>query len=172
MTTLLTIEELRAVVQTGLDDTRLAALIQREEDAITERLGSAPDGATSRTETARGGTASVYTRFRVSSVSAITEQALGGTASVTANTDYYAWSAEGRIERLPRGARWGELVIITYVPTDQRPRWRQAIIELCRQALEQTAMKSESVAGEYSYTAPDWERARAQQYRRLTFMEV
>jgi hypothetical protein len=46
----------------------------------------------------------------------------------------------------------------------------QVIIDLVRIVIERTAMKSESIAGEYSYTAPDnWEAEFRKAMKRLVF---
>jgi hypothetical protein len=180
----LSVAELRAVVNTGLDDTRLGTIIDREELEISRRLGAASDGTTtSVVETKPGGWANVYTRRPIVSVTQVREQQfLGGSFAVLAATQYYVWTDEGRIERLPAitggalawssGGAWGPLIEVTYVPSDDRERRKLAIIEFVRIALERTAMKSESVAGEYSYTAPEWDALRATLYRSLGFWEV
>ncbi len=176
--------ELRAVVNTGLSDTLLEAIINREELEITRRLGAASDGSTTTiVETKPGGLANVYARRPIVSVTQVREQQfLGGTFATLAAAQYYVWTDEGRIERLPAitggalawssGALWGPLVEVTYVPADDRERRKLAIIEFVRIALERTAMKGESVAGEYSYQAPEWDVLRATLYRSLGFWEI
>jgi len=180
----LSVAELRALVNTGLNDALLQAIIDREELEIARRLGAASDGTTtSIVETKPGSSANVYTRRPIASVTLLREQQiLGGTFAVLAATQYHVWTAEGRIERLPAitggalawssGGAWGPLVEVTYIPTDDRGRRKTAIVEFVRIALERTAMKGESVAGEYSYTAPEWDELRAKLYRSLGFIEV
>jgi len=175
---------LRAVVNTGLDDTRLSAIIDREEIEIARRLGAASDGSTTTiVETKPGGCANIYTRRPIASVTQVREQQfLGGTFATLLTTQYHVWTDEGRIERLPAitggvlawssGGAWGPLVEVTYIPTDDRERRKLATCEFVRIALERTAMKGESVAGEYSYTAPEWDALRAMLYRSLGFWEV
>jgi hypothetical protein len=172
--TLLTVAALRAQVQTGLDDTQLAALIEREEAEVIARYGADyVDGVTPISETPQGGMSNLYLKRRIGSIVSIDEAlVLGGSASTLAASQYHVWADQGRITRLPEGTRWGCSVVASYVPQDDRPLRLQVLIELCRLALEQTAMKSESVAGEYAFQAPDWELARKRLYRRLEFPSI
>jgi hypothetical protein len=63
--------------------------------------------------------------------------------------------------------------VVTYKPLDDRLKRAQVIIDLARLVIERTAMKSENIAGEYSYTAPDdWEREFRRAMRKLTFQAV
>lgn len=172
--TLLTVATLRAQVQTGMDDTQLAAMIEREEAEVIARYGAHyVDSVTPISETCDGGTCGIYLKRRIGSISSIGEaQQLGGTATTLTASQYLLYPGQGRIARLPEGTRWGRSVTVSYVPADDRPLRIQVLIELCRLALEQTAMKGESVAGEYSFQAPDWERARQRLYKRLEFPSI
>ncbi|MCC6192266.1 MAG: hypothetical protein IT318_24810 [Anaerolineales bacterium] len=174
MAALVTIADVRALVQTALTDPQLQAVIDREDDALVRRLGAHyVDGATTVSETVPGGGVSVYLRRALTSVATVTERAALSDDPLTLEAaDYYAWLDEGRLTRLPVGARWGELVVISYVPANDNLRRAAALIELVRLALERTAMKSESVAGEYSYQAPDWDQARGQLLANLGFPRV
>ncbi len=59
------------------------------------------------------------------------------------------------------------------MPADDRAEWRAALLELVRLQLARTALKSESIAGEYSYTAADdWDADRAKLLRRLGFFNL
>lgn len=169
---LLTIDELRAQVSTDLDDTQLQTVIDREETEVIRRYGAHYDGS-AITEVCDGGACGVYLKRRIGSVSAITEaQSLGGTQTTLTSTQYYAVANEGRIIRLSEGTRWGRYVSVSYVPQDDSNLRKQVLIELVRQALEQTAMKSENIAGEHSYQAPDWEAQRRALYRRLMLPNI
>jgi hypothetical protein len=170
---LLTVDELRAQVQTGVNDVELQTIIDREEAEIVARYGAHADGSSAIVETCDGGACSVYLKRRVLSVTSITEaQSLGGAATTLTSTQYYAYPGQGRVTRLSEGTRWGRSVVVTYVPADDRPLRTQVLIELVRQALEQTAMAAESVAGEYSFTAPDWEKQRRRLMKRLEFPAI
>lgn len=171
---LLTVATLRAQVNTGVDDTKLQTIIDREELEIVSRYGAHyVDGSTTISETVDGGSCSIYLKRRIGTVSSITEaQSLGGATTTLTSTQYVAYAGQGRIVRLSEGTRWGRTVVVTYVPADDRPLRTQVLIELVRQALEQTAMAAESVAGEYSFTAPDWERQRRRLMKRLEFPAI
>jgi hypothetical protein len=171
---LLTVDELRAQVNTGVDDTDLQMIIDREEAEIISRYGAHyVDANTAIVETCDGGGCSLYLKRRVLSVTSITEaQSLGGATTTLSSTQYYAYPGQGRIARLSEGTRWGRSVVVTYVPADDRPLRISVLIEIVRQALEQTAMAAESVAGEYSFTAPDWEKQRRRLYKRLEFPSI
>ena len=169
---LLTVDVARALLHTALDDVQLQTVIDREEQEIVERYGAHyVDVSTTIVETLPGGERNLYLRRGITSVSAVSELADIGPAAATALVagDYFVWGKEGMLTRLPEGTRWGDQVTVTYVPADDRSKRKEIIAELVRLALERTAMKAESVAGEYSYSAPDWEVARAQLLRRAGF---
>jgi len=74
------------------------------------------------------------------------------------------------IERLPVDSNWGTVCVVTYKPMDDRFKRIPVIIDLLRLTLERTAMKSESIAGEYSYTAPEnWDAEFRKAMKRLQF---
>jgi hypothetical protein len=66
------------------------------------------------------------------------------------------------------------VITVTYKPYDDREQRKEAIIDLARLTLERTAMKSESIAGEYSYTAWEggWDAERVKVMRRLGFVNI
>lgn len=169
---LLTIAQLKAEVQTGLAPASLQVIIDREEATMIERIGAHPDGATAVTElhAVDPGIANVYTNLPIVSVSSIEERQPGGTPATVSSSSYEVWSGEGRIER--HSGSWRARVSVTYIPRDQRPRRIQALINLIRIILDRTALQAESVAGEYSYTAGDFELERARIYRSLGYPEV
>lgn len=169
---LVEIADVRALIKTGESNTNLQALIDRIEDDIVRRFGAHyVGGSTTVEESVEGGAENIYLRRRIGSVDTITERVyLGDTATELEATDYYAWAAQGRIQRLPEGRAWGRLVTVTFVPHDDNAQRKQVIIDLVRLDLERTGKQSENVAGEYSYTAPEWELERARLLRRLSFL--
>ena len=167
--TTLTVTEARALITTALDDTALSAVIAREEAEATRRCGAPGDGTTTVVEQHEVTGRNIFTRLPILSVTSVTETPEGGTAATVAANQYTVWMSDGRIKRT--GA-WTGLVTVTYVPQDTRPHWRQVLIELTRLAIEQTAMKAENTAGEYSYQAPEWEATRERLYRRLNYLSV
>lgn len=166
---LVTVQEVRDLVQTGLNDVRLQAVLDREEAALVLRCGAHyVDSSTRITTTLPGGMLNLYLPRRLTSVYRVTED---GTV-LTAETDFRIWHEEGRLERLPAGTKWGSVVAVLYVPYNDNEHRKAVLIELVRLALERTAMHSENIAGEYSFTAPEWELERARLYRQLTFQVV
>lgn len=172
MPSLLTVAEARRTITTALSDANLQSIIDQEESELVRRLGAHGDGVVSVTETHHGGGGAIFLRRAPASISSITETAHGGSSVLLTTDQWYLWPG-GQLARLPLGSfAWGTIVAVTYVPEDDRARRKQVITELVRLTLEQTAMRSEGVAGEYNYQAPEWEQARARLYRRLSFMEV
>lgn len=177
---LVSIADVRMLVRTSLTDTQLQALIDREEKYVVRYFG-APyvDDDTPVTETLNGArAANLYLRRRAKSIVSVDEVLyLGGTTYRLDPSLYFHWELEGRIQRLPSlaqenalgipGALWGAVVTVVYVPFDDNEERTDVIIELVRLAIERTAMKSENIAGEYSYSAPEWETERVKILRRL-----
>lgn len=118
----------------GLDDTALTLLISREEAEIARRFGANYPGPI--TERVAGGQKNIYLKRAIGSVTSITERYYpGDTVPATLTTyDYEVWADEGRIERVD--ARWGYLVTVVYVPTNDTKLRQSVIIELVRLAAE------------------------------------
>lgn len=172
--TLVSVSRVRSTVPTDLDDASLLELIQEAEAEVIARCGPHGDGTTAITETyvGRGGR-DLFLRRKPVSVTSITATTLGGGTPIAIETSsYQLWSAESRIAYL--GSSWGtDLLTVVYVPADDRPLRRRVITELVRLTLNQTALQSESVGGEYSYSAPaSFEAKRAALFRQLTPMEL
>lgn len=164
------VDDVRALVATGLSDANLQALIDRIEADITDAIG-APyvDASTPITETHSGHRGkNLYLKRKIGSVSSITEYAtlddLTGSA-LTEHVDFRVWSGEGRVERI--GGGWNAVATVSYVPVDDRSKWKAAVIDAVRLVIARMPMASESVAGELSYTAPHWEAEKRNIMRRL-----
>ena len=198
----LTVADCRALVPTPLTDVQLQAVIDRIEAEITAVIGAPQDDAVSVevTETIRGGDSNLFVKRPISSVTELTEfSGLTDTTgtTLTEGTEFYVWGDEGRIERIggssgaasamsafymtdaqfaglaASGGVWGSHVEVTYKPKDQHLKREQATIDLVRVMLSQTALKAESVAGEYSYQAPaNWELEKRRIMRRLSFVQI
>lgn len=167
MTTLLTTAECRMLIKTALSDTDLESVIARIEAAITKKIGAYQDesGSVTITETVEGDGEHIFVKVPFTEIVSITED---GT-SVDAD-DFRAWGDSGMIERLPEGNQWEDVCVVTYKPVDQREERKAATINLVRLTLERTAMVSENVAGEYSSTAPDWDKAIKRELKNLCFV--
>ena len=148
---LVTVAEARALVNTGLSDGDLQVVIDRIEADITSKVGAPQTDAyaTEVVKTMRGEGDNLFMPTEIYSVVSIVED----TATLTAD-QYQKWGG-GVIERLPMGTGWGDRVVVTYKPADDRSVREGVIIDLLRLTLNRTGMKSESIAGEYSYTAFD-----------------
>lgn len=164
---LTTVAEVRALINTSLGDGDLQVVIDRIEAEINARIGAPQDGDNSVTvvQTLSGYSAKhLFVKSEIGSVSSVIED--GGTLAAS---DYRSWPG-GMIERLPVGNTWGEVVTVTYKPADNRQERKAAVIDLVRIDINRTAMQSENIAGEYSYSAPqNWEAERRRILRRLAF---
>jgi hypothetical protein len=149
------IDEVRAVVKTGMTDAELGDVIDRAEFELSELCGQPQDSelSVSEVETVYGGTQNLFMRRKISSITSIVED------DTTLTTDYFrVFPRQGRIVRLPLGGVWGDEIVITYVPAENLPLFKQATIDLVRNVISRISLKSESIAGEYSYTAADWQK--------------
>lgn len=166
---LASIADVRALVKTALSDAQLQTVIDRIEGEITARIGAAQDdtGNVEVTETVRGGGCHLFLRVPVASIVSIVED-----GNVVDASDYRLWGEAGMVEHLPEFSEWESVCVVTYKPTDMRARRIQATIDLVRLTIERTAMAGESISGEYSYTAPDWDVQMRQVLRKICFTEV
>lgn len=176
MTSLVSPDEVKVLVNTSVSDVNLQTVIDRVEADITDRIGAPQnDGLTvSVVKTLEGGGCELFFPTEVASIVSVVEYyGLPGETGTTLDTDEYQIWSGGVLERLPPEGVWARRCVVTYKPADDRPKRKQAIIDLVRIELERTAMKSESIAGEYSYTAPeDWEKEKRKIYKRLMFTVV
>lgn len=159
----------KALVKTSLSDADLQVIIDRIEAQITARIGEPQTDAmaTEVTKTLRGEGFYLFMTTEIHAVVSIVED-----ETTLSSDEYQTWSG-GVIERLPSESNWGDRVVVTYKPTDDRLKRAQVIIDLVRLVIERTAMRSESIAGEYSYTAPeDWDAQFNRAMKRLTFRAV
>lgn len=169
MTSLVTPAIVKTLVKTSLSDTNLQDVIDRVEAQITERIGEPQTDAmaTTVTKTLRGEGEFLFVPTEIYAVVSITED-----GNALSSDQYQTW-AGGVIERLPSDSHWGDRNVVIYKPADDRKKRTQVIVDLVRLVLERTAMKSESVAGEYTYTAPDdWDEQFRKAMRKLYFKPV
>jgi hypothetical protein len=171
---LVTLAEVRALINTSLVDANLQVVIDRVEAEVTARIGAPQDdsGTATITKILPGEGDNLFLPGEVASIVSIVERDEGGVTYTLLETDYRVWGG-GVIERLPEDSHWEDQVLVTYKPVDDRLRRTAAIIDLVRLDLSRTAMLGESVAGEYSYTAPgNWEAERKRIMKRLAFPVV
>ena len=163
---LVTPTDVKALINTSLSDANLQTVIDRVEAQITARIGAPQTDAyaTEVVKTMRGEGEYLFMPTEIYSVSGIVED------TSTLTSDQYQTWAGGVIERLPDDSHWGDRVVVTYKPVDDRLKRAQVIIDLVRLVIERTAMKSESIAGEYSYTATDnWDAEFRKAMKKLMF---
>ena len=163
---LVTPTDVKVLINTSLSDANLQTVIDRVEAQITARIGAPQTDAyaTEVVKTMRGEGEYLFMPTEIYSVSSIVED------TNTLTSDQYQTWAGGVIESLPDDSHWGDRVVVTYKPTDDRLVRAQVIIDLVRLVIERTAMKSESIASEYSYTAPDnWDAEFRKAMKRLVF---
>lgn len=183
---LLTVDELRALVPSPLGDGELYTIIEWVEAEMEETIGGPyVDASTTISERVEGGGESLFLKRRITSVGSVREYAaLTDTTGLllTENSDFFVWPKQGRLQRLGNGVPsglyrpetpgcWGAYVDVAYVPADDNARRKIATVDLVRLVLSQTTLKSESVAGEYSYQAPaNWEEEKRRVLRRIAFL--
>jgi hypothetical protein len=163
---LLTVAELRTEVRSSKTDVQLQAIIDRVEGIIQDRIGpyQIDDGSVVVTETISGGGEHLFLRVPIGTVTALAENGIE-----LDEAEYRVWGQSGMIERLPEGAEWGATCTVSYKPVDQRFERKLATLNLVRLMLERTAMTSESIAGEYSYNAPEWDLAIKRELKNLSY---
>lgn len=143
---LVSLAEVRALVNTGMGDVDLQALIDREEAWLAGRVGPL---AGERVDTFRPGFTDtvIYLRRRTDAV-VVTDNG----ATLVADTDYVFTPASGSIRRgtTTSPAAWQGVVTVTWTPTDEADV-KRAVIELVRGTLGETGFESETIDN-YSYT--------------------
>jgi len=169
MTTLVTPANVKAIINTSMSDVNLQTVIDRIEAQVNAKIGApqTDEYATSVVKTLRGEGPSLFLPTEIYSVTSIVED------GTTLTSDQYQTWGGGVIERLPLETDWGDRCVVTYKPADDRLKRTQAIIDLVRLVIERTAMESESIAGEYSYTAPDdWNKEFRKAMKSLMFQAI
>ena len=182
---LLTAEEFKAQVQTTLANSVIDDMLDREQAALERLFGPAYDGSAisetfvqesrlpgSQQLALRDGEQSLFVRRRIEEVTSITEKRELNSPTVTlAASDYYVIGNQGRILRLNQ--YWGAVATVLYIPQDDSAEWKRALLELGRTVTQRTVFKSENIAGEYSYTAPDnWDHERTKILQGLGFFNI
>lgn len=141
---LVTLSEVRALVETGLTDVDLQAVIDREEGWLAARIG-ALTGV--RTDTFSPGLTDtpIYLSRRAASI-VVTDNALPVAAA-----DLRFVPESGLVRRI--SGAWTGPVAVTSTPTDA-DAVKRAVIELVRGTLAETGSDAETL-GDYSYTRGD-----------------
>ena len=131
---ILTVDELREHVNTGLGDDALQRLLDASEYLIVERAG--PAGA--RTEIAGGGYRFVTVSRPIGSIGSIKE-VVGDSELTLAADDYLVRYGDLVVERLQYGTNsrstWDRRVEVTYTPEDDAALRADVQIDLIRAGL-------------------------------------
>ena len=155
MPALLTAADIRAHVETALDDVALQTVIDRVDADLVQRAGphSGP-----LTETMTGRTRSAYVSRPIASVSSVREGAIiaAETPMLSATDEYRLWPTEGRIERFPAGSSFATVVEVVYTPVDETDRRKRVLLELVRLDLAQSGRAQERVGSDYRYRGLDY----------------
>ena len=139
-----TLSEVRALVETGLTDVDLQAVLDREEGWLAGRIG-ALTGARTGTFSPGLTDTPIYLSRRAASV-VVTDNAL-----TVAAADLRFVPESGMVRRLT--GTWTGPVTVTYTPTDA-DAVKRAVIELVRGTVAETGNDAETL-GDYSYTRGD-----------------
>lgn len=181
MANLVSAAEVQVLVGTSVSSANLDTIIEREEQAIIDMYGAHyvdVNTAISETHVREVGAPAgdIFLRRPILSMDSLTEKVdwTSTAVALTENVDYVTVPGQGRLVRLNQA--WGRVATVAYVPQDDRLKRKRAIIEMVRLALARTAMRSENIAGEYSYTVAGgndadlpWERERAKILASLGF---
>ena len=129
---LVTPMDVKALINTSLSNANLQTVIDRVEAQITARIGAPQTDAyaTEVVKTMRGEGEYLFMPTEIYSVSSIDED------TSTLTSDQYQTWAGGVIERLPDDWHWGDRVVVTYKPVDDRLVRSQVIIDLVRIVIE------------------------------------
>jgi hypothetical protein len=156
---LLTTDQLRQHLETGLEDAALQRLLDAEEAEIIRRYGP----HASATELHAPDSEWMFLRREPSSIDTVTET-VGDEDTVLSSDDYRDWGA-GRLERLDDGTNprssWGDRVEVQYTPVDRQDERTMALINLCKLAAEYNALEDISVGGgDYRASSLEYNRER------------
>lgn len=146
---ILSVDELREHVNSGLGDPALQRLLDAAEEAIIARAGAT--GA--RTEYAGGGSLYVTLSRPAASITSVTET-LSLDDTVLATDDYLIGAGEMLMERLSSGTNprmvWGDRVAVVYSPVSDDATRAKVQIDLCKLALDVDPGVTEEQIGDWS----------------------
>ena len=141
---LVTLGEVRALVETGLTDVALQAVLDREEGWLAGRIGALTGARTDIFSPGLRDTP-LYLSRRAAAVD------VADNALIVAAADLRFVPESGMVRRIT-GA-WTGPVAVTYTPTDA-DAVKRAVIELVRGTVTETGNDAESI-GDYSYSRGD-----------------
>lgn len=151
----MTVQQVRAEIDTGLSDDALYELIQRADGEIAWWAGDA-DEQVDRLEDEERDTKVMYLSRRAGSITSVKERGARSEDWTTLSANDYELVPSGmRLDRLPDGDNgrtyWGDQVEVTYVPYDREKRRDAVLIDLIKLSLSFAGVDSERLP-DYSYT--------------------
>lgn len=175
-TSLITPTQLREHIETTLTDDALQTIIDAEESALNDAVGSLGTQIEEFDDATPGDL--IFPARTISTITSIVEKwpdnFLGGYQPVTLDAnDYEIVPGNKSIRRLGSGTHsatlWGRRVVVTYTPNAETAKRVLALINLCKLNIAYTGLKSESIGGgEYSMTQGEYDTQRAQIIAGLT----
>lgn len=163
---LLTVAEVRAHVESDLDDDAFGRLIDDADAEIIARLGA----LASSVEVHKGGTERIWPHRKVSSITSIVERIDEQNTTLVA-TDYALDSDSRALERLQGGSNprseWAPQVTVTYVPVDETARRKRLLVDLVKLANRYAGVRGEGV-GPVRAEYGDYEAERNALFRSLS----
>jgi len=170
MSNLVSAEEVKAIAKTALTDTELDAIISRVEGEIIGLIGEPQtdgyDVSLSETYSLNYGL-SIFLKRPIYSVTSITDE----DGVVVDSDNYRFFASQGRIEG-KAGFTFNGVFTVVYKPETQTHLWKRVIIELVRLDINRSAVANMQIAGEWSFTAPDWKKERQKLMRELRFQAI
>lgn len=155
-----TIDDVRARVETDLDDDT----VQRILDAAVEDLSRHAGSPTSDVETVRSvGRRVLSLPRRHSAITKIEERRTLDSDAVELSTDDWRATGDYELFRLANGTNpaltWGREVVVTYTPAVDADLRDRVVLDLCQMDIEFRALKSER-SGDYTADYGDYEQRR------------
>ena len=152
----ISLADLRARIETDLDDPTLQRIIDAAVKSIVRSAGN----ATEEVETKLAAGADWFTVSRlITTVTSIVERRRHSSSAVTLSSDDYRQVGSYRFLRLRDGANpalgWGAEVVITYVPEVDSDVRDRVTLDLCQVDLEFKAYESEK-SGDWSGSQKDY----------------
>lgn len=150
--TAITLDELRAHVETGITDDALARLLTDAVAEVENRFGT--DAA--QTVRVGGGYGSLRLQRPALTVTSVVERDANLVESYTLSaTDYVLLNGGRTLNRLEGGSwartSWMPLIDITYTPKPEQALRDRVVIDLVRLAVQYNALSSESIGGANGY---------------------
>lgn len=173
MANLLTVDELREHIETGLNADALGRLNDDADLAVIRSVGPlAVDSqvfAIAPCDYPDGRDKVVTLTRELGTVTEITEQIFDNTPDVLAADDYVVDGSQ--LTRLDTGTNprsyWGHRVTVTIAPLDTTATRKIAIVDLVKLEVQFQGLADET-AGDYRMTAPEYLEAKKQVLAKLT----